>query len=67
LSFSEYFTKKVEEKKEIQKQEEKEEAEATLALPSCTPSATALPGKKKAAKPGFGLFDFNILIILNRY
>nr|XP_009932947.1 PREDICTED: enolase-like protein ENO4 [Opisthocomus hoazin] len=48
----EYFTKKVEEKKEIQKQEEKEEAEATLALPSCTPSATALPGKKKAAKPG---------------
>ncbi|NWH21120.1 ENO4 Enolase, partial [Grus americana] len=50
----EYFTKKVEEKKEIQKQEEevKEEAEATLALTSCTPSATALPGKKKAAKSG---------------
>ncbi|NXJ39352.1 ENO4 Enolase, partial [Ciconia maguari] len=47
----EYFTKKVEEKKEIQKQEE-EEAEATLALTSCTPSATALPGEKKAAKPG---------------
>ncbi|KFM06642.1 Enolase-like ENO4, partial [Aptenodytes forsteri] len=47
----EYFTKKVEEKKEIQKQEE-EEAEATLALTSCTPSATALPGKKKAANPG---------------
>ncbi|KAF1522284.1 Enolase 4, partial [Eudyptes sclateri] len=46
----EYFTKKVEEKKEIQKQEE--EAEATLALTSCTPSATALPGKKKAANPG---------------
>ncbi|KFW08875.1 Enolase-like ENO4, partial [Fulmarus glacialis] len=48
----EYFTKKVEEKKEVQKQEEEEEAEATLALTSCTPSATALPGKKKAAKPG---------------
>ncbi|KAM6203232.1 enolase 4 [Sarcoramphus papa] len=46
----EYFTKKVEEKKEIQKQEE--EAEATLALTSCTPSATELTGKKKAAKPG---------------
>ncbi|NXT48448.1 ENO4 Enolase, partial [Pluvianellus socialis] len=46
----EYFTKQVEEKKEIQKKEE--EAEATLALTSCTPSATALPGKKKATKPG---------------
>ncbi|XP_064320305.1 enolase 4 isoform X2 [Phalacrocorax carbo] len=46
----EYFTKKVEEKKETQKQEEA--AEAILALTSCTPSATALPGKKKAAKPG---------------
>ncbi|NWQ73431.1 ENO4 Enolase, partial [Columbina picui] len=53
----EYFTKKVEEKKEIQKQEEKkreeQEAEATLALTSHTPSATVLPGKKKAAKAGF--------------
>ncbi|XP_064922978.1 enolase 4 isoform X2 [Columba livia] len=52
----EYFIKKVEEKKEIQKQEEKEkeqqEAEATLALTLHTPSATALPGKKKATKPG---------------
>lgn len=59
---SEYFIKKVEEKKEIQKQEEKEqqEAEATLALTLHTPSATALPGKKKATKPGFGLLDFNI-------
>ncbi|KFQ89412.1 Enolase-like ENO4, partial [Phoenicopterus ruber ruber] len=47
----EYFTKKAEEKKEIQKQEE-EEAEAALALTSCTPSATALPAGKKAAKPG---------------
>ncbi|KFV45445.1 Enolase-like ENO4, partial [Gavia stellata] len=47
----EYFTKKVEENKEIQKQEEEEEA-AILALTSCTPSATVLPGKKKAAKPG---------------
>ncbi|NXF29780.1 ENO4 Enolase, partial [Nyctibius bracteatus] len=47
----EYFTKKVEEKKEIQKQEE-EGTEATLALTSSTPSATSLPGKKKAAKPG---------------
>ncbi|KFU98435.1 Enolase-like ENO4, partial [Tauraco erythrolophus] len=45
----EYFAKKVEEKKEIQKQEE--EAEATLAT-SCTQSATTLPGKKKAGKPG---------------
>ncbi|NWS55298.1 ENO4 Enolase, partial [Chunga burmeisteri] len=51
----EYFTKKVEEKKDIQKQEEEEAAaaEATLALTSCTPSVTALPGKKKAANPGF--------------
>ncbi|NXW46691.1 ENO4 Enolase, partial [Nyctiprogne leucopyga] len=47
----EYFTEKVEEKKEIQKQEE-EEPEATRALISCAPSATSLPGKKKAAKPG---------------
>ncbi|XP_074015001.1 enolase 4 [Numenius arquata] len=47
----EYFTKQAEEKKEIQKQEE-EEAEVTLALTSCTPSATALPVGKKAAKPG---------------
>ncbi|XP_032844686.2 enolase 4 isoform X3 [Tyto alba] len=47
----EYFTKKLEEKKELQKQEE-EDAEATLALTSCTPSVTSLPGKKKAAKPG---------------
>ncbi|KFQ74406.1 Enolase-like ENO4, partial [Phaethon lepturus] len=46
----EYFTKKVEEKKGIQNQEE--ETEASLALSSCTPSATALPGEKKAAKPG---------------
>ncbi|XP_074731477.1 enolase 4 isoform X6 [Strix uralensis] len=48
----EYFTKKVEEKKEVQNQEEEEEEEATLALTSCTPSATSLPGKKKSAKPG---------------
>ncbi|XP_055666820.1 LOW QUALITY PROTEIN: enolase 4 [Falco peregrinus] len=47
----EYFSKKVEEKKEIQKQQE-EVAEATLTLTSCTPSATALPGEKKTAKPG---------------
>ncbi|NXW54203.1 ENO4 Enolase, partial [Eurystomus gularis] len=47
----EYFTKKVEEKKEIQKQAE-EKAEATPSLTSCIPSATALPGKKKGAKPG---------------
>ncbi|KAM6105633.1 enolase 4 [Pterocles gutturalis] len=46
-----YFTKKVEEKKEIQKQVE-EEPEATSALISCAPSATSLPGKKKAAKQG---------------
>ncbi|XP_050567961.1 enolase 4 isoform X2 [Cygnus atratus] len=42
----EYFRKKVEEKK-IQKEEE--EAAAPL---SCAPSAVALSGKKKAAKPG---------------
>ncbi|KGL90536.1 Enolase-like ENO4, partial [Charadrius vociferus] len=48
----EYFTKQVERIKEIKKQEEEEEAEATLALTSRTPSATALPGGKKAAKPG---------------
>ncbi|KFQ37796.1 Enolase-like ENO4, partial [Mesitornis unicolor] len=47
----EYFTKKVEERKEIQK-EEGEAAEATVALMPCDPSATTLPGKKKAAKPG---------------
>ncbi|NWU98426.1 ENO4 Enolase, partial [Upupa epops] len=47
----EYFTKKVGEKKEIQKQEENEEA-ATILLPSSTPSATAPPGEKKAAKAG---------------
>ncbi|NXY90044.1 ENO4 Enolase, partial [Alcedo cyanopectus] len=46
----EYFTKKAEEKEEIQKHEE--EAEAALAFTSCTPPATALPGKKKGAKPG---------------
>ncbi|XP_026707188.1 enolase 4 isoform X2 [Athene cunicularia] len=45
----EYFTKKVEERKEVQKQEEEE---AMLALTSCTPSATSLHGKKKSAKPG---------------
>ncbi|NXH22538.1 ENO4 Enolase, partial [Bucco capensis] len=46
----EYFTKMVEEHKEIQKQAEEEEG--TLALASGTPSATALSGKKKAAKSG---------------
>ncbi|NXQ85174.1 ENO4 Enolase, partial [Nyctibius grandis] len=45
----EYFTKKAEENKEIQKQEE-EGAETTLALTSSTPSATSLPGKKKKAE-----------------
>ncbi|NXL63895.1 ENO4 Enolase, partial [Chordeiles acutipennis] len=48
----EYFTKKEEEKKEIQKQKEGEEPEATRALTSCALSVTLLPGKKKAAKPG---------------
>ncbi|NXJ89959.1 ENO4 Enolase, partial [Corythaixoides concolor] len=46
----EYFAKKVEEKKEIQKQAE-EEAEAALPT-SWTQSATTLPGKKKAGNPG---------------
>ncbi|NXN23144.1 ENO4 Enolase, partial [Nycticryphes semicollaris] len=46
----EYFMQQAEEKKEIQKQEEA--AEITLALTSCTPSATAPPVRKKAAKPG---------------
>ncbi|XP_025922860.1 enolase 4 [Apteryx rowi] len=45
----EYFTKKAEEKKEIQKEDEEE---ATLSLPSCVPSATALSGGKKAATIG---------------
>ncbi|XP_035185779.1 enolase 4 isoform X2 [Oxyura jamaicensis] len=45
----EYFRKKVEEKKEMQKEEE---AAAPLPLTSCVPSAVALSGKKKAAKPG---------------
>ncbi|NXK47223.1 ENO4 Enolase, partial [Chauna torquata] len=45
----EYFTKKVEEKKEIQKEEEEE---ATLSLTSCAPAAVALSGQKKAAKTG---------------
>ncbi|NXN91092.1 ENO4 Enolase, partial [Rhinopomastus cyanomelas] len=51
----EYFTKKVEENKEIKKleeKEEKEEKEATQHLPSSTQSATAPPGEKKAAKAG---------------
>ncbi|NXS90922.1 ENO4 Enolase, partial [Jacana jacana] len=46
----EYFTRQEEGEKENQKQEEG--AESTLALPSCTPSATAPPVGKKAAKPG---------------
>ncbi|XP_057273339.1 enolase 4 isoform X1 [Pezoporus wallicus] len=45
----EYFTKKVEEKEEIRKREEKEKGEES---PSCVPPATALPGGKKAAKQG---------------
>ncbi|XP_014800696.1 PREDICTED: enolase-like protein ENO4 [Calidris pugnax] len=48
----EYYTKQAEEKKEIQKQEEEEAAEVTLALTSCISSATALPVGKKAAKTG---------------
>ncbi|XP_065528421.1 enolase 4 isoform X2 [Lathamus discolor] len=45
----EYFTKKLEEKEEIRKREEKEKDEES---PSCIPPATALPGGKKAAKQG---------------
>lgn len=56
-SRSEYFTEKVEEKKEIQKQGE---AAATPSLPSRTASATVLPGGKKSAKQGFGSLDLNI-------
>ncbi|NXP15594.1 ENO4 Enolase, partial [Thinocorus orbignyianus] len=48
----EYFTQRAEEKKEIEKQEEEEEAGVTLALTSCMPSATALPVGKKAGKRG---------------
>lgn len=56
FSLSEYFRKKVEEKKEIQKEEEEEAAPL-----SCAPSAPSAPsGKKKAAKPGFSLFPFII-------
>ncbi|XP_010002284.1 PREDICTED: LOW QUALITY PROTEIN: enolase-like protein ENO4 [Chaetura pelagica] len=50
----EYFIRKAEEK-EIQEQDEAEkaeDAEVTLTLASCTSSATTLPGKKKAEKPG---------------
>ncbi|KAM6265654.1 enolase 4 isoform 2-T2 [Porphyrio hochstetteri] len=47
----EYFTKKVKEREELQK-EEAAEAEATLAPASGIPSATALPGGKKATKSG---------------
>ncbi|NXN08863.1 ENO4 Enolase, partial [Indicator maculatus] len=47
----EYFTEKAEENKENQKQAA-EEVEATLPLTSDAPSATTLPGKKKAAKAG---------------
>ncbi|KAJ7411288.1 Enolase 4 [Pitangus sulphuratus] len=48
-----YFTNKVEEKKEIQKQvEEEEEAEDALAVTPPTPSPASPPGKKKAAKAG---------------
>ncbi|XP_051473771.1 LOW QUALITY PROTEIN: enolase 4 [Apus apus] len=46
----EYFIRKVEEEKEIKKQDKAEDAEVTLV--SCTSSATTLPGKKKAEKPG---------------
>lgn len=56
-SLSEYFTKKVEEKEEILKREEKEKEEE---FPSCIPPATALPGKNKAAKQGSILLDFNV-------
>ncbi|NXG33944.1 ENO4 Enolase, partial [Dromaius novaehollandiae] len=45
----EYFTKKAEEKKEIQKEDEEA---ATLSLPSCVPSAAALSGGKKASTIG---------------
>ncbi|KAM9379558.1 enolase 4 [Phaethornis superciliosus] len=58
----EYFTTKVEEQKAIQKQEETAGAEATLPLPSCTPPATSLPGKKKASKPGKKLSVAEIMI-----
>ncbi|XP_068807728.1 enolase 4 isoform X2 [Struthio camelus] len=46
---SEYFIRKVEEKKEIQKEGEEE---STLSLPSCVPSATGLPEGKKATTIG---------------
>ncbi|NWW44144.1 ENO4 Enolase, partial [Pedionomus torquatus] len=45
-----YFMQQAEEKKENEKQEEA--AEVTLALTSCTPSATAPPVGKKAGKTG---------------
>ncbi|XP_021253981.1 enolase 4 isoform X3 [Numida meleagris] len=46
----EYFSKKVEEKKEIEKEEEEEDN--TPSLTSCAPSAVALSGQKKEAKAG---------------
>ncbi|XP_041875349.1 enolase 4 isoform X1 [Corvus kubaryi] len=45
----EYFAKKVEEKKEIQKREEEEAAEVTPAPASCPP--TPIPKQKKGGKP----------------
>ncbi|NXY45217.1 ENO4 Enolase, partial [Ceuthmochares aereus] len=51
VMLGEYFTKKMQERKEIQKPEEDGEGEAACAFTSCSPSTTALPGKKKAAKP----------------
>ncbi|NWJ11139.1 ENO4 Enolase, partial [Crypturellus undulatus] len=44
----EYFTKKVEEEREIQKEREEEE-EAAPPLPACVPSTTALLGGKKVS------------------
>ncbi|XP_064000372.1 enolase 4 [Pogoniulus pusillus] len=48
----EYFTEKAEENKEIKKQAAGEAEATLLPLTSDTPSTTALPGKKKAAKAG---------------
>uniref|UniRef100_A0A8B9FCQ8 Enolase 4 n=1 Tax=Amazona collaria TaxID=241587 RepID=A0A8B9FCQ8_9PSIT len=44
----EFFTKKVEEKEDIRKREEKEKEESA----SCIPPAPTLPGEKKAARQG---------------
>ncbi|KFO66227.1 Enolase-like ENO4, partial [Corvus brachyrhynchos] len=55
----EYFAKKVEEKKEIQKREEEEAAKVIPAPSSCPP--TPIPKQKKGGKPGL----LNLILIFS--